>query len=733
MSERNKFSRTAIVIALSAIFPFAGAYAEDDVEALTNPNVAEAALKLPYTNKINPLYRQYNGVSHQGLNGNLDIDIIKRDENGSWFKLQAENLGLSTQEFGVSYEKQGDWAVGLEYNQIPRYSPYQVTTQVTGVESNTVSQNTPGATPSFETTLKTERYITTLLAQKYLSKELKLAFSFKSEEKTGARMNGIRGEASSATYPYQAFLFTPEPIDQKHNQFEATVDYVSAKLQLSAGYYGSFLNTQNNLLTINGATGAMPYQAIAGSGANRIWYAPINSIALSPDNSLNQIYVNGAYNFSESTRGNFKVAYSEGRQSDQFGYQPGTAAYPSVGIAGNPMIPAVNGGSLDGKVQTTEMFASLTSRITKDLKVLASWRYEDKQDTTPIRLYGFNSTYSVTGLSSPTATSATTSKYYSSFTTNNPESHVAHWGKLEADYRIGGGYSATAGVDYRKKSSDELARQDLQELVYRAALRKSMGETLNGTLTVAHSDRDGSEWRGLPLTEMIYPVYMADRSRDTVRGMLDWAAAENLNFQVAYEAYFDQYSRSTYGLDNGQGQVVSLDGNYALSDNWKLNAWYSKQFGESTQYQQGAVCTNAACTTTTPRGGALPQFNALLKANSDQFGFGLTGKIKMVDVGAQYLYFQDRNEQKINDLTPGFSPTPGMGILPDTKYTQSTFKLYGVYPLAKATKLRFDYIHDLRKMDDYTWRNWVFADGTRVFVDPKQTTQILGVTLIQSF
>lgn len=41
MSERNKFSRTAIVIALSAIFPFAGAYAEDDVEALTNPNVAE--------------------------------------------------------------------------------------------------------------------------------------------------------------------------------------------------------------------------------------------------------------------------------------------------------------------------------------------------------------------------------------------------------------------------------------------------------------------------------------------------------------------------------------------------------------------------------------------------------------------------------------------------------------------------------------------------------------------
>jgi hypothetical protein len=59
--------------------------------------------------------------------------------------------------------------------------------------------------------------------------------------------------------------------------------------------------------------------------------------------------------------------------------------------------------------------------------------------------------------------------------------------------------------------------------------------------------------------------------------------------------------------------------------------------------------------------------------------------------------------------------------------------VYGIYPVSKATRIRLDYIFDQRKMDDYTWTNWVYADGTKVYVDPNQITQIFGVSLIQSF
>lgn len=723
MSMNKNFSRTAIFVAVSAIFPMA-AYADDDLESLINPNTAEVAFKLPFINQINPLYRQYNGINHKGLNGNLDIDVVNRDADGNWFKLRGENLGLNTQEFEVSYEKQGDWGIGAGYNQIMRYSPYEVRTQVTGVGTDSLAQKSPGtginAAPSlYDTTLKTQRDITTLTAQKYFAKDLKFSFSFKGEEKTGTRMSGIRGQSSSGDYPYQAFLFAPEPINQKHNQFDATLDYSTAKFQVSAGYYGSFLDTNANTLTVTSATGAVPYSPAAPVGDG---VSPVSPIALAPSNSLNQLYVNTAYNFTESTRGNLKVSYSEGRQTDQFGYQPFNLNFV--------------GANLDGKVQMTEVFASLTSKVTQNLRLLGSWRYEDKKDKTPVRDYGYIPNYS------PTA--------YRTFFTNNPESHVANWGKLEADYRLGRGYGLTAGVDYTSKTQMEWIAvsnsaannyqnpeyhysKKMSELTSRLALRKMMSETVNGTLSVAHSERDGSERRiDGPYAPPQYPVYLADRTRDKVRGMLDWSASENLSLQLAYEAYFDDYKNSTYGLDKGNGQVFSLDGSYAMSENWKLNAWYSKQTGESTQYAQGAVCLNDSCFSTTARQGvALPQWSALLKLDADQFGFGLNGKIRMVNVGAQYLFSQDKNKQDISAMPA--EATPGMGVLPDTKYTQNTFKLYGVYPLAKSTKLRLDYIYDLRKMDDYTWKNWVYADGTRVFVKPEQTTQILGLSLIQSF
>lgn len=705
MSNHKQFTRTAIVLALSAIFPVTAAMADDDVEALTNPNVTDVSANLPYINKINPLYRQYNGINHEGLNGNANIDIVNRDADGNWFKLYGENLGLSTQEAGISYEKQGDWAVGLDYNQIPRYAPFEVYTGIQGVGSNTITQpNLPSSafangvlkSPNlYETTLKTERDITTLTASKYLLEGLKTSFSFKNENKTGSRMDGVRGVAGTGTPNlYSGFLFAPEPIDQNHQQFEATLDYVTSKYQVTAGYYGSFLSTNSNSLNVIGGTNTQPVT----TGATGL-----SPIALSPDNQSQQFYVNGAYNFSDDTRGTMKLSRSQGIQNDNFLFR-------------SDVLPGV-GSNLEAKVVTTEAFASLTSRVTKDLKVLGSWRYEDKNDKTPVRLF------------------------YTGYP-NNPESHTANWGKLEGDYRLGGGYSATVGVDYNQKKSEQWERHEVEETTGRFAVRKAMSETVNGMLMYAHASRTGSEWEGANIA--IYPVYLANRSRDRVRGLVDWSVIESLNLQFAYEAYFDTYTKSAYGLESGDGQVFSLDASYVVNDDWKLNAWYSTQNGQTKQNMQGAVCStgnNSNCTVNTFRTGTLVQWDATLKQNSDQFGFGAKGKIAQFEVGMSYLFSQDKNKQDISSMpattmtsaTVSAPVAAGNGVVPDTSYTQNAFKFNVLYPVSNATKLRLDYIYDLRKMDDYTWSSWVYADGTKVYVDPNQVTQIIGLSLIQSF
>lgn len=711
MKTHSIFRPTLLVIALAAAFPAAPVWAEDDVAELTSPNTTEATLNLPYTDKVNPLYRQYNGVTKEGVNPNLDVDIVRR-QDADWFRVNARNLGLRTQEAGISYEKQGDWSISLDYNQIPRYSPYDVRTAVSGVGSTTIGQpniaNTAAAANNpnlYDVTLKTEREITTVAGSKYVLPGLKLGFSVKNEDKTGTRMSGVRGVTGSGVTPaniYSAFLFAPEPINQNHKQMEATVEYTTEKYQIAAGFYGSFLGTKQNALNV------IPGTNTALVAAN------LSPIALAPDNSVQQFYASGAYNFSKDTRANLKVAWSEGRQDDNF-------------LTGQPTLAGI-GSSLNAKVQTTEVYSSLTSRLSKDLKVLASWRYEDRQDKTPIRIFG-------------TTTSAGVTTNY----LNNPESHTANWGKLEANYRLGAGFNLTGGFDYSNKSSKEWERHDVSELTSRLAVSRTIGDSVNGTLSFAHSERKGSEWNN-GTTPPILPVYLADRNRDRVRGMLDVAATEALNVQFAFEAFVDDYNKSTYGLDKGQGQIFSVDGSYALSDIWKFNAWYTKQTGETRQYAQGAVCTTgngSNCTVNTFRTGTLVQWDANLKQESDQFGIGLNGRVAKVDVGAQLLIYQDVNKQEMSKMpattctnascsTTG-AVAAGMGVLPDTKYTQNTVKLFGMYPVSKATRVRLDYIYDLRKMDDYTWSNWVYADGTRVYVKPEQTTQVIGLSLLHSF
>jgi hypothetical protein len=96
MTMHKRFRQTAIVVALSSLFPVASA-SQEEVEELTNPNVADVAIKLPYINEINPFYRQYNGINHEGVNGNVDLDILRRSPEGGWLRIFGTNLGLSTQ------------------------------------------------------------------------------------------------------------------------------------------------------------------------------------------------------------------------------------------------------------------------------------------------------------------------------------------------------------------------------------------------------------------------------------------------------------------------------------------------------------------------------------------------------------------------------------------------------------------------------------------------------------
>lgn len=703
MDKNRNLKLSALALAVSMAFPVSSAIAqEESVAELISPNVAEAGVKLQYLDDVNPLYRQYNGINDDGVHGSADVKVIRRSDDGRWLRIEGRDLGLRTQEFGASIEQQGDWKVGIDYNQIPRYAPFEVSTRVTGIGHDSLNLGS-----GFDDKdLKTERTATSLSATKFISKNLQATVTFKNEDKKGERLFGSNGNQGG----YVGQLFAPEPIDSRHRQIEASLDYAAEKFYVSGSYYASFFeNNAGKGLFVNYGT----------NNSNVVSATPtqMSPLSLAPDNQMHQIALAGGYNFSRDTRANLKVSKSFATQDDSF--------LPSSVV---PYLPGMNRSDLGGKVDTTNVFGSLTSRITDKLNLLASWAYEDRDDRTPQLDYA---------------------SYNGRILQNNPESQTTQRGKFEASYRLPKGYNLTAGYDYdfrKYEGMDELYRDEMTENTYRIDLRKSLSDTLNGSVTLAHSERDGSRWGTTPVLvktattavgeHWTAPAQFSDRERDKLKLMLDWMPVDPLSVQFAYEYAMDDYKTRIFdiGLNEGRSELFSLDASYRFNDRWKANLWYSHSTNDIEQKSLNSTY-GSKCDGTTLAYTCVP-WGADLKLSSNAVGAGFDGRISSkLSVGGQYLYSRDVSKYDISYANAGAlsSIRQGAGILPDTEYTLNTLRLFTRYALTNATAIRLDYVWDRREMDDYTWSSWSYSDGTKVFVEPNQITRVIAVTVSHAF
>jgi predicted porin len=116
-----------------------------------------------------------------------------------------------------------------------------------------------------------------------------------------------------------------------------------------------------------------------------------------------------------------------------------------------------------------------------------------------------------------------------------------------------------------------------------------------------------------------------------------------------------------------------------------------------------------------------------------------------VRVGGEFLYSKNVNRypETIVPAAPGDLYPPGVvGPLPDITNKLLRLNLFATYALQKRSELRFDYIHERWRSDDWSWyfadRTTPFTygattDGTQV-IDPKrQTADFIGVRYIYRF
>jgi MtrB/PioB family decaheme-associated outer membrane protein len=582
-------------------------------------------------------------------------------------------------------------------------------TSVQGIGTTTQRVPTPSATTLGEINLGTVREAFGAGFSKIIGGGYDLRISARSEDKTGDRLWGRGGAAE----------FAAEPIDSNIRQLEAVLAYTGKAFQVQGGYYGSWYTNHNAMVDTANISPA-------GVTSNPFF------LSLPLDNQAHQAFLNGGYNISDSTRATFKAAYTRVTQDEQIPVGPGVPVF-----AGAPT-------HLDGRLDNTLLQAGLVSRMSSSFSWLANARYYASDEKTPqVRVIQ-------TAATCPTCVD------------NTPLTFKTLTGKLEGTYRMAYGLSLIGGLEHAKQDRNVPFgnlnaagldaqryvpfRADLDETTLRIEARRSLAETLNGRIAYLHSKRDGSEFTqaaaDAPQANLINPIHIADRDRDKVKLMLDWTPLQPLTLTFNVEYAKDEYGHSDarpFGLHEGTAAVFSLDAAYALSENWQLNAWYTRDQSEANQIAQRNANGGAA--------EAVKEAN--LEDIGDTIGLGLRGRLMAkLKAGLDVLYSRNVNKYPENltltgagTLFPASGGVVAVGPLPDITNKMTRVNLHAIYALQKHSEVRFDYIYERWQTDDWSW---MFAngtpftygattDGTQVVQAPKQTSNFVGARYIYRF
>jgi hypothetical protein len=409
--------------------------------------------------------------------------------------------------------------------------------------------------------------------------------------------------------------------------------------------------------------------------------------------------------------------------------------------------------------------------------------YSRKEDKTPNALYNAEGT-AVTPATTPAS-------YINDLWNNNHVSNTHITGKLEASYRLPYNLRGTVGADYKEVErmvpesaiTDAVAglgalREKTTETGYRFELRRSMTETLNGSVGFSSSKRTGSDWtslssldpansnnalntylintycggnacygQALPAASILalsattpFPMSMADVQRDKWRVTLDWTPFDRLNLQLRAEDGKDKNDTEPNPIDGGKGwrdsgvSFYSLDASFALSDTWKLTGYTS--YGDQTIHINHST-----------------GYMADLNNRSTALGLALSGQAtSRLQVGANLTYVNDINKYGVaantgtaGNTQTGFTVTQPSATnlaqaavgLQDVTFRKTIVSVYGQYMIDKRSDIRLDVAYQKAKYNDWVWRSetapFTYADNTMVYQQVNQSVTFVAVTYIYKF
>ncbi len=426
-------------------------------------------------------FGEYNGLENQGPFGIGNFDLrggAAYDSGSTWrWRLGGTNVGLENRNLFADFGRQGKFRINFTYDELlaNRSDTYQtpylgagtttltlpanwIKPRVPQVNANNLNFrafdrvagtgsviNSAGVlTPPTAAQLATLAGIVAAdvpdfhrvnLATKRTRFDAGLTYSptqqwefplsFSHEHKQGRKALG----AVSSQVNENAIIM-PDLVDWDTEQANAMVNYKLKKIFLSFGYYGSFFN--NNVKAMNWQDTADPTK-------------PAVALASAPSNQFNQFSLTAGYKISSNTKLVVTGSYGRNTQNDTF-LGPSTAPNGQLAF-GLPV------NSLNGLVVTSTVNAKLTAKPGKKWNLSAAYKFDNRDNQTPVHIYLFqdanesrNAAGPFAGLNGLPATVGGNTNIYE----NRAYTKEINQVNLQAEYALAKRQYVQAGYDWQK-------------------------------------------------------------------------------------------------------------------------------------------------------------------------------------------------------------------------------------------------------------------------------------------
>ena len=518
------------------------------------------------------------------------------DSGGTrYWNIEGANLGLTSRSFSAEYGQQGTWGVKVYYDGIPYYasdsfkSVYNSNgTLVAGIAKGSVTNATAltGKLNEYDVSLQRDIFgghFHLEVGDWRFSTDIRQEHKEGTQE-TGFTFGGTPVSPSYAAITTGALAYFPQTVNYDTGRYQVMGQYNGQRVQAQLSYNLSVFNDNVSSFQL-----ANPFAlATANFGAGVGGVSAIYSTP--PSNSAQQVKGQLAYNVTPTTRLNANFAYGWQYQNDAF-----------VPSTGNPNVVGtlVSRSSLAGLVNTMYGNAAITSSPIERLDLRASYTIDDYDNMTPRSHY-------ITSVGDSVSNTGPNGYF------NSPASYLKQKATAEAGYRVLPQTKITLDYDYDSTVRTFADTKDVTENIFGGKVRSNLVDDVNASLGYSHAMRDAHNYnQNAPWDFLnnaanldfagLFKYYEASRTRDEVKGNLDFSPGHEWNGSFMIKFDNDDYPQSTLGLRSNSSVSLGPDVTWQPTDDLTLHGYYTYQrvyYNQNDVYWSTATCNANGFTTT---------------------------------------------------------------------------------------------------------------------------------------